>query len=186
MLFPHLPFADLNDIKDNFVRVGLQTGFTLQQFIAQCIVITVLFIVLWRYGWKPVRTILEQRQKTIEDSMANAEKIKKELADAEATRLSIIQKANDQANKVIAEAEKSAAVITEQRAKEATRQAEDIVKNAHEASVLDRNRLMEELKRHVGELVIQTTQKITGKVLTADDQARLNTETLRQLGANNN
>jgi len=118
--------------------------------------------------------------------MANADKIKQQLADAEATRLSIIQKANEQATKIIAEAEKSAAAITELRAKEATRQAEGIVKNAHEASVLDRNRLMDELKRHLGELVIQTTEKVAGKVLTPDDQARLNNETLHQLGANNN
>ena len=183
MSIPTLPLAS---VIDNLVTVGHNTGFTLQQFIAQCIAVTVLFIVLQKFAWKPVRSILEQRRKTIEDAMANADKIKKELADAETTRLSIIQKANDQANTIIAGAEKSAAVIAEQRAKEATRQAEDIIKNAHEASLLDRNRLMEELKRHVGELVIQTTEKVTGKILTAEDQTRLNTETLRQLGASHN
>ena len=103
MIFPNLPFADLNDIKSNFQNVGQQTGFTLQQFIAQCISVTVLFLVLNQFAWKPVRTILEQRRKTIEESLANAEKIKKELADAEATRLSIIQKANDQANHIISD-----------------------------------------------------------------------------------
>jgi F-type H+-transporting ATPase subunit b len=186
MIFPNLPFADLNDIKSNFENVGQQTGFTLQQFIAQCISVTVLFLVLNQFAWKPVRTILEERRKTIEESLANAEKIKKELTDAEATRIGIIQKANEQANRIIAEAEKSAAAVTEQRAKEATRQAEDIIKNAREASILERNRLMAELKQHIGELVILTTEKVTGKVLTPDDQARLNSETLRQLGANNN
>jgi len=178
-----LPLAD---IVQNFEDIGLKTGFNPAQFLAQCVGFTVLAVLLYKLAWKPVRDILEQRRKTIEDSMANADKVKKELADAESTRLSIIQKANDQANKVISEAEKSAAAITEQRAKEATRQAEDIIKSAREAAVLERNRLMEELKRHVGELVIQTTEKVTGKVLTADDQARLNSETLRQLGANNN
>ena len=179
----HLPLAD---IFTNFEEIGAQTGFTLPQFIAQCIAVIVLFTVLQQFAWKPVRTILERRRKTIEESMANAEKIKKELADAETTRLGIIQKASEKANAIIAEAEKSAAIVAEQRAKEATRQAEDIIKNAHEASLLDRNRLMEELKRHLGELVIQTTEKVTGKILTAEDQARLNTETLRQLGASNN
>ena len=174
------------DIITNLEDAGNLTGWNAQQFFSQCIAVTVLFVVLWQFGWKPVRTILEARRKTIEDSIINADKIKKELADAEATRLSIIHKANDQANKIVSEAEKSAAAITEQRAKEATRQAEDIVKNAHEAAVLDRNRLMEELKRHVGELVIQTTEKVAGKVLTADDQARLNRETVTQLGARNN
>jgi F-type H+-transporting ATPase subunit b len=183
MIITPLPFAD---IIQNFQDIGAKTGFTLPQFLAQCVAVTILFLFLQRFAWKPVRTMLDERRQRIEESMANAEKIKSQLADAEATRLAIIQKANEQANKIIAEAEKSAAIVTEQRAKEATRQAEDIVKNAHEASVLDRNRLMEELKRHVGELVIQTTQKVTGKVLTPDDQARLNNETLRQLGANNN
>jgi F-type H+-transporting ATPase subunit b len=186
MILSTLPFADLSDIKSNFEAVGLQTGFTVQQFIAQCIAVTVLFLVMNQFAWKPVRNILDQRRKTIEDSLANAEKIKTQLADAESTRLSIIQKANEKANAIIAEAEKSAAAITAQRAVEATRQAEDIVKNAHEASVLDRNRLMEELKRHVGELVIQTTEKVVGKSLAPADQARLNEETTRQLSAANN
>ncbi len=181
-----MPTLPLANIIDNLQTVGAQTGVNVQQFIAQCIAFLVLCAFLWYFAWKPVVTILEQRRKTVEDSMANAEKIKKELADAETTRLSIIQKANEQANHIIAEAEKSAAAVAEQRAKEATRQAEDIVKNAHEAAVLERNRLLEELKRHVGELVILTTEKVTGKVLTADDQARLNTETLHQLEATNN
>jgi F-type H+-transporting ATPase subunit b len=183
MLMLHLPLAN---IIDNLKDVGSQTGFNGQQFVAQCIAFLVLSSFVWYFGSKPVVTILEQRRKTIEEAMANADKIKKELADAEATRLSIIQKAHEQANKIIADAEKSAGAVTEQRAREATRQAEDIIKNAREAAVLDRNRLMVELKQHIGALVIQTTEKVAGKVLTADDQARLNSETLRQLEATNN
>jgi hypothetical protein len=45
---------------------------------------------------------------------------------------------------------------------------------------------MAELKQHVGELVIQTTQKVAGKVLTPDDQSRLNSEAIRQINAPNN
>jgi F-type H+-transporting ATPase subunit b len=186
MILPQLPFADLVDIEHNFVNVGEQTGFTLPQFIAQCIAVIVLFLVMNQFAWKPVRAILEERRRKIEESLANAEKIKAQLADAEATRLAIIQAANEKANQLIAETEKSAAALTEQRAKEATRQAEDILKNAHEAAIIDRNRLMAELKAHLGELVIQTTQKVTGKVLTNDDLARLNTETVRQLEAGRN
>ena len=41
-----------------------------------------------------------------------------------------------------------------------------------------------ELRREVGRLVVSTTAKVTGKVLTADDQNRLADETNRQLAAN--
>jgi len=182
----HLPFANLSDIASNFENVGLKTGFTLQQFISQCVAVTILFVVMYQFAWKKVLVILEERRKTIEQSLANADKIKKELSDAESTRLSIIQKANEQATKIIAEAEKSAAAVGERRTQEAQRQAEDIIKNAHEASVLDRNRLMAELKAQIGALVIQTTEKVAGKVLTPADQARLKDETLQQVEARNN
>lgn len=178
-----LPLAN---IIDNLESVGTQTGFTLQQFIAQCISVIVLFLVLNKFAWKPVNTILDQRRKAIEESMANAEKIKSELADAEASRIKVIQKANEQANAIVAEAQKSAAIITERLAQEATAQAQDIIRKAHEAAVLDRDRLMAELKQHLGELVIQTTEKVAGKVLNSDDQVRLKDETLQQLSANNN
>jgi F-type H+-transporting ATPase subunit b len=100
--------------------------------------------------------------------------------------MEILQKANDQAAKIVAEAGKSADALKDRRAQEAARQAEDIVKNAHEAAVLDRNRLMTELKAQIGALVIQTTEKVTGKVLTPADQSRLNDETLRQVESRNN
>ena len=179
-------FADLNDIKDNFVNVGHQTGFSLQQFLTQIFVVLILFLVMYKFAWKKVQVVLEERRKAIEESLANADRIKSQLADTESSRLAIIQTANQKAAEMIAETEKTAAVLTEQRSKEATRQAEDIIKNAREASVIERNRLMAELKSHLGELVIQTTQKVTGKVLSNDDLARLNTETVRQLEASNN
>ena len=181
---PATPF--FADIIQNLAGAGAQTGWNTQQFFAQCVAVTVLFVVLWLFAWKPVLTILEERRRTIEESMANAERIKTELAATEKSRLDVIQQANERANLIVAEAEKSAAAIAELRAKEATRQAEDIIKNAREAAVLDRNRMMDELKAHLGELVIQTTQKVTGKVLTGDDLTRLNTETVRQLEAGRN
>ncbi|MEJ0000451.1 MAG: F0F1 ATP synthase subunit B [Verrucomicrobiota bacterium] len=186
MILHTLSTLPLANIIDNLEAVGNRTGFNGQQFFAQVIAFLVLCGALWKWAWSPVITVLEQRRKNIEESIHNAECIKKELADAEATRLTIIQKANDKANAIIAEAEKSAAAIAERRAQEATRRAEEIVREGHEAAVLDRNRLMAELKAQVGELVIQTTQKVTGKVLNAEDQRRLNDETVRQIEARNN
>ena len=183
MLIPNLPLANLID---NLKAAGDNTGWNTNQFIAQCVCMTVLFLVLNQFASKPVRAILEQRRKTIEEAMANAEQIKKELADAEASRLAVIQKANERATAIIAEAEKTAALRGEQRTQEATRQAEDIIKKAREAAILERDRLFADLKREVGALVIQTTEKVAGKVLTADDQSRLNAETQRQLSATNN
>ena len=43
--------------------------------------------------------------------------------------------------------------------------------------------MLAELRREVGRLVVDTTAKVTGKVLTPDDQKRLTEETTRELAA---
>ena len=41
--------------------------------------------------------------------------------------------------------------------------------------------MLSEVKRELGRLVIDTTAKVTGKVLTSEDQQRLGEETTRQI-----
>jgi F-type H+-transporting ATPase subunit b len=43
------------------------------------------------------------------------------------------------------------------------------------------DRQMQTLKRELGRLVVDTTAKVTGKVLTAEDQKRLQEEAARQV-----
>jgi F-type H+-transporting ATPase subunit b len=54
---------------------------------------------------------------------------------------------------------------------------------AREAAALEHERTMAELKRELGRLVVETTSKVTGKVLTPDDQRRLQEEAGRQLAS---
>ena len=61
--------------------------------------------------------------------------------------------------------------------RKATAAAEQILARAQEAAARDHARMLADLKREVGRLVIQTTASVTGKVLTADDHHRLAEET---------
>jgi F-type H+-transporting ATPase subunit b len=59
--------------------------------------------------------------------------------------------------------------------------AEQIIVRAHDAAQRERAVMLAELRREVGRLVVQTTESVTGKILTVDDQRRLAEETARQL-----
>jgi len=50
-----------------------------------------------------------------------------------------------------------------------------------EASAIEHERIMESLKRELGRLVVDTTAKVAGKVLTPEDQRRLQEEAARQV-----
>jgi F-type H+-transporting ATPase subunit b len=127
--------------------------------------------------------MLEERRRRIEESMANAEAIKQDLAKAEAHRQELLTQANAQATKLIDEARAAAAKVQEQETQKAIATAEQIIAKAREAASADHARMLTELKREVGRLVIQTTATVTGKVLTAEDQKRLAEETSRQVAA---
>ena len=71
--------------------------------------------------------------------------------------------------------------MSELETQKAIAAAEQIIAKAREAALQDHARMLSELKREVGRLVVQTTTTVTGKILTPDDQRRLTEETERQL-----
>jgi F-type H+-transporting ATPase subunit b len=84
---------------------------------------------------------------------------------------------------MIDEARASAAAVKEKETQRAIGEAEQILTKAREAAALEHTKMLTELKREVGRLVIGTTAKVTGKVLNADDQKRLSEEAAREVAA---
>jgi len=158
-------------------------GWTKANFIAQCISFGIVAFLLQRFAYKPILTILEERRKRIADGLANADKIKAELARTEAQRLEVLSQANAQATKLIEEARAAAARVQEQETQKAIAAAEQIMIKAREAAAADHARMLTELKREVGRLVVQTTATVTGKILTPEDQRRLADETAKQVAS---
>ena len=52
---------------------------------------------------------------------------------------------------------------------------------AREGAAAEHARMLADLRREVGRLVVQTTAAVIGKVLTPDDQRRLAEETAKRL-----
>jgi len=151
--------------------------------IAQIISFCIVCLILYRFAYRPVLRMLEERRQQIAQGLANTEKIKAELARTEALRQEVIDQANAHATKLIEEAHAAAARVQEQETQKAIAVAEQIIVKAREAAAQDQARMLAELKREVGRLVVQTTATVTGKILTAEDQRRLAEETTKQLVA---
>ena len=158
-------------------------GLDWPHFIAQCVSFGIVAFVLHRFAYKPILAVLEERRQRVAESLANVEKIKAELAATEASRHEILDRANTDATKFIEEARAAAAKVRELETQKAIAAAEQIIAKAREAAAQDHERMLKELKREVGRLVVQTTATVTGKILTPDDQKRLAEETAKQLAA---
>ncbi len=177
----------LADIGSDLVQTGKNIAETFgvdwHQLIAQIISFCIVAALLYFFAYKRILQVLEERRQRIAEGLANADKIKAELARTEAARLEVMHQANVQSNKVIEEARAAAARILEQESQKAIATAEQIIAKAREAAAQDHDRMLADLRREVGRLVVDTTSKVTGKVLTPEDQKRLADETSRQLAA---
>jgi F-type H+-transporting ATPase subunit b len=158
-----------------------QLGIDYPKIIAQIIIFGIVYGILSKYAFGPVTALLEQRRTRIAEGEANLDKIKENLATSQAQAAAALDKANAEANRIVKEASDAAAAIAEQKKQDAVAEAQAIIAKAKEATELERARVMAELKRDFGRLVIDTTSKVTGKTLGSDDHERLNKEALAQI-----
>ena len=169
--------------KGAFEKIVETFGVNWPLFTSQCIAFLVVAFLLKKMAYKPVLEMLETRRKTIAEGMENAEQIKAELAETQTERNKVLAEANQKAEQLIADAKEAAKQVGEAEGQKAVKQAEEIIRKAREATDADRDRMMSELKSEIGRLVVETTAKVSGKVLTAEDQQRLIDETNRELAA---
>ncbi len=164
-------------------KISQQFGVYWPNLLAQVIVFIIVYLVLSRYAFKPVVAMLEERRRRIEEGQINAEKIRQQLAEAQTKYEEVLARANAEAQRLIEEVRTSGDRLAEHKRQQAMLDAEQIATKARESMALERERLMSELKKEVGRLVIDTTTKVTGKVLTPEDRDRISEEAAREVAA---
>jgi F-type H+-transporting ATPase subunit b len=148
---------------------------------AQTVSFGIVCAVLYFFAYGPILQMLKVRREQIASGLANAAKIKAELARIDIERQDVLRQAGSDGKQLIEEARAAAARVEAVETQKAIAAAEQILLRAHEATDRERARMLAELRREVGHLVVQTTASVTGKILTAEDHRRLAEETAIQL-----
>lgn len=168
-----------NPASDLLEPFGVATPF----FVAQIVVFVLVAILLKKFAYAPVLAMLEQRRARIAEGEENLKRIQQQLAESEQRTAEAIAKANADATRLINEAKQSASILTEQKAQEAIASAKAIITKAEQAARAEREQMVSALRKEFGRLVTTTTSQVTGKVLTAEDQRRINEEALTKVEA---
>jgi F-type H+-transporting ATPase subunit b len=164
-------------------QIARTFGVDWPHLLAQIISFSIVCFLLHRFAYKPVLKMLGDRRKQIEQGIADTEKIKVQLAQTEAERHEVMLKADAEASKLIEEARAAARRIQQQETQKAIAAAEQIILKSRQAAEQEHARMLEELKREVGRMVVQAAGLVIGRTLTAEDQRRLSEETAKQIAA---
>ena len=172
-----LAASDANVVEETAKTFGIKWPL----FIAQLVNFFLVVFILKKFAFGPIQDMLTKRRERIAEGEEKLKRIEKQLAESEATTAKAIEEANQEAKRLVEEAKQGANAYSEQKAQEAVAQAQQILTKAEAAAKADRDRLHAELKSEFGRLVATTTSQVTGKVLSEEDQKRINEEALSKV-----
>src|SRR5213596_4184372 len=123
----NLTIAASGGVTDILRETADTFGWNWKLFLSQVVSFAIVAFLLRQFAYKPILAVLEDRRRKIEEGQLNAEKIRKELAEAEKRYQEIVAKANADAQRMIDEARESSAHVAERKQQEAITAAEQIL-----------------------------------------------------------
>lgn len=135
-------------------------GIDWRLLIAQIVNFLVLFFVLTKFAFKPLIKMLDERSRRIEQSLEEAEKIKKMHEEASEGKEAIILEARASAQDIISQSKKQADELRQKLTTEAQEEVGKMLESGRESLVVMKEKMSQELQKEVGELVIEATRKV--------------------------
>ena len=161
----------------------IATGFgvKLSTLIAQMINFSLVATVLYFFAVKPIAKTLDERQQKIADGLQYAEEMKTQLAEAERERAAAMKEAAQEAQRILSEAREQSREMIEHKTQEAAAQAEAIIRKASEATELERQKMLSDVRKEVARLVVATTSTILSKQLSDSEKASFSDAAAKEL-----
>lgn len=161
---------------EDLLGVNLFTAiFTLANTVA-------LFLVLKKFLFKPVMQVITDRQKEIDDSLAEAEQAKQ---DAQVMRQEYEQKLSDATQtgeRIVKEAVARGQSREEEIIRQANREAEAIREKAAEDVQREKRKAVNDAKNEISGIALAIAGKVVGRELNEQDQSDLVDSFIDQLG----
>ena len=148
-------------------------GINAWAFLSQLITFGIVFFILWRYAFPLVIRTLERRETIIREGVENAEKAKRDLADARGERERILVDARREAQTIIERAQKTAQQESARIVEDAHARAEQIGQQQAARIQQEANRARNELSRLVVDLSIDASERVIGRSVDNNDNRRL-------------
>ena len=158
-------------------------GVSLPTLIAQMVNFCLVALVLYYFAVKPISATLEERQQKISDGLQYAEEMKAQLAEAERERTEKVKQAAIGAQKILAEARQQSKEMIEIKTQEAAAQAEAIIRKASEATELERQKMLADVRQEVASLVLVTSSKVLSRNLSEDEKSAFSESAAKELAS---
>lgn len=129
----------------------------------------IVLIILKKYAWVPILNSLNQREKTIADSLETAERVKAEMAQLKSENEELMAKAREERGIMLKEARETKDKIINEAKEQAKLEANKIITDAQQQINAQKMAALTDVKNQMGKLVVEVTEKILRKELASKD-----------------
>jgi len=160
-------------------------GIDVKLFLGQIINFLILLLILWRFAYKPIVKMLNDRRERIASSIANAKKIEEDLIATEQKTRGMLDQAQEEGQKVLENSNFAASAQKKEIVALAKNQAEKEITRAKESINQERELAAKALQKETIALVRLATEKILRQETSAALQKQAIDEAIEDLGRNN-
>ena len=150
-------------------------------FVWTILTFLLLLTVLAKFAWNPLLKMLKDREDLIRSSLEDAEKAQTELANLNAERDEIINKARSEAQSILSEGKVAASKLKDETLKAAKDQAKSILTDAEKQIRIEKHKAIEEIKSEVVDLSLSVAEKLIKKNISREDNQTLIDESLENV-----
>ncbi len=137
-----------------------ELGFHWPSLVVYLVNFTILLVVLYKFAYKRILDMLDERSQKIADSLAEAEAVRQESSDAR-TQLEEQLSANRQeAQQMLEQARQVAENERQQIAEQARQEADNLLARARIEIQQETDAAVQEVRQHFSELAITAAEKI--------------------------
>ena len=126
----------------------------------------IVFFILAKMAWPAIIKGLKDREQSISDAIATAEKVKAEMAALKNENEALMQQAREERSVMIKEAKEQTLKMISEAKDKAKGEYDRIVADAQVAISQQKNAALTEVKNQVGALVIEVSEKILRRELS--------------------
>lgn len=152
---------------------GTMLDINIWNFIWSAVNIIILFILLRIFLFKPINKIMNERTRTIQDNMDEAEKSRREAEDLKQKYADSISSAREEAQQIVMKAHDDAESEKAAILKKSQEEADEIISNAGKAIENERKRIIQQAQTQIADLAIEAASRIIGENVDDDKNRRL-------------
>ncbi|MFC2098876.1 F0F1 ATP synthase subunit B [Bacteroidota bacterium] len=132
----------------------------------------IVLVVLKKFAWKPILTALENREKSIEDSLRSAERAREEMEQLKADNEKILIEARLERDGMIKETKQMSEEILVKARVKASDEGKRLIQAAKQQIEHEKSSAMAEIQKQVANLSVEIAEKILREKLKDDKQQK--------------